>query len=148
MLNEQKGATTHSSLSSSQPSAIGPINMPCKDTSDLIKIVLDQNDCLTDYSFQKFSCGKVIGEEKLLGGKLFGQTATAILEIKLDKFDQEIDLEDDWQHYLALKHLVALQKGLAVLLGHTSGGLEDSCSVEYIKNSPAGLEILARLRPW
>ena len=122
--------------------------MPCDDTSDLIKIVLDKNERLTDYSFQKFSCGKVIGEEKLIGHWLFGQTAAAILEIEPDEFEQELDLEDEMEHYLALKHLIALQKGLAVLLGRTSGGLDDSCSVEYINHSPDGLEMVARLRPW
>jgi NifU-like protein involved in Fe-S cluster formation len=122
--------------------------MPCKDTSELIKIVLDHNERLTDYSFQKFSCGKVVGEENLIGRWLFGRTAAAILAIKLDEFELEIDLEDDLQHYLALKHLVALQKGLAVLLGHNPGGLDDSCAVEYINHSPEGLEMVARLRPW
>jgi NifU-like protein involved in Fe-S cluster formation len=122
--------------------------MPCDDTSDLIKIVLDKNERLTDYSFQKLSCGKVIGEEKLIGQWLFGQTAAAILEIEPDEFEQKLNLEDDMKHYLALKHLIALQKGLAVLLGRTSGGLDDSCSVEYINHSPDGLEMVARLRPW
>jgi NifU-like protein involved in Fe-S cluster formation len=110
--------------------------------------VLDKNERLTDYSFQKLSCGKVIGEEKLIGQWLFGQTAAAILEIEPDEFEQKLNLEDDMKHYLALKHLIALQKGLAVLLGRTSGGLDDSCSVEYINHSPDGLEMVARLRPW
>jgi hypothetical protein len=122
--------------------------MSCKDTSELIKIVLDKNECLTDYSFQKLACGKVVGEEKLVGRWLFGLTAAAILEIKREEFELEIDLEDDLKHYLALKHLVALQKGLAVLLGRTAGGPEDGCSVEYINHSPAGLEMVARLRAW
>jgi len=122
--------------------------MTCRDTSEIIKIVLDPDERLRDYSFQKESCGRLIGEENLIGRWLFGKTAGEILEIDLADFEQLITQEDDLKHFLALKHFVAVQKGLAVLLGRTPGGLEDSCSVEYIDHSPAGLKMVAHLRPW
>ena len=122
--------------------------MVCGDTSELIKIVLDQDERLVDYSFQKESCGRFIGEEDLVGRWLYGKTAAAILEIDLADFEQIIVQEEDLKHFLALKHFIAVQKGLAVLLGRTAGGLDDGCSVEYIDNSPGRLEMLARLRPW
>ncbi|MFO7606493.1 MAG: hypothetical protein R6W72_09365 [Desulfurivibrionaceae bacterium] len=122
--------------------------MVCRDTSELIKIVLDQDERLVDYSFQKESCGRLIGEGDLIGRWLFGKTAAAILDIDLADFERVIVQEDDLKHFLALKHFIAVQKGLAVLLGRTPGGLDDGCSVEYIDNSPAGLEMVARLRPW
>lgn len=122
--------------------------MPCRDTSELIKIVLDNDGRLIDYSFQKESCGRLIGDDNLIGSRLFGKTADAILDIDLADFERLIVREDDLKHFLALKHFVAVQKGLAVLLGRSSGGLDDGCSVEYIENSPSGLEMKARLRPW
>jgi hypothetical protein len=122
--------------------------MVCQDTSELIKIVLDLDERLVDYSFQKESCGRMVGEERLIGPWLFGRKASEILDIDLTDFEQMIVREDDLKHFLAMKHFVAVQKGLAVLLGHNPGGPGDSCSVEYIRNSPEGMEILARLRPW
>jgi len=122
--------------------------MTCRDTSEIIKIVLDPDERLRDYSFQKESCGRLIGEENLIGRWLFGKSADEILEIDLADFEKIVAQENDIKHFLALKHFVAIQKGLAVLLGLTSGGLDDSCSIDYIDHSHAGLEMVARLRPW
>lgn len=122
--------------------------MPCRDTSETIKIILDSDERLVDYSFQKVSCGRLIGEENLIGLWLFGKPASEILEMDLAEFEKLVIQKDDLKHFLALKHFVAVQKGLAVLLGRAAGGLDDSCSIDYIDHSPAGLEMVAHIRPW
>ena len=62
--------------------------MPCKETSSIIKVVLDTDECLKDFSFQKITCSKVVG-----GGIGFKEFCIGrpIAELEYLQFDEVID---------------------------------------------------------
>ncbi len=60
--------------------------MPCDDVGESIRVLLDKDERIIDYSLQKRSCGKAIGEVSLIGRQLYGKTATDILELELEEF--------------------------------------------------------------
>ena len=95
--------------------------MPCKDVTELIRVVLDENDRLKEYVFAKRSCGQGVGAESLLIGQLEGVSLEELLDYSAEKFLSDFPIEDEVEEFLSLKHLFALQGALEVLTGKEPG---------------------------
>jgi hypothetical protein len=106
--------------------------MPCSDVTELIRVVVDSNDVLKDYRFVKRTCGQGVGVDTLLLDQLAGQTVEAILAIEPEAFLEAHPVEDPIEEFLNLKHLIAVQSALEVLIGRARGGPKDICAAAEI----------------
>jgi hypothetical protein len=106
--------------------------MPCKDVTELIRVVLDESDCLKEYVFAKRSCGQGVGAESLLIGQLGGMSLEALLAYTAESFLSEFPIQDELEEFLSLKHLFALQGALEVLTGKEPGRAGDPFAASEI----------------
>jgi hypothetical protein len=120
--------------------------LPCNDVGESVRVLLDNKERIIDYSLQKRTCGKSIGEVSLIGKSLYGRTAKEILELDLEDFLIEAIIQDETQRYLVMKHFLAIQSVLSIYFGRLSGSVENYCTVESIDVGPSNIEILAHLK--
>lgn len=106
--------------------------MPCSDITEIIEVVLDGEDRLKDYVFRKRTCGQGVGAGNLLLGVLGGQSADDILAISPEDFLEAHPVEDPLEEFLGLKHLIAVQSALEVLIGRANGGPGEICAAAEI----------------
>jgi hypothetical protein len=106
--------------------------MPCNDITEIIQVVLDEQDCLKAYTFTKRTCGQGVGVASLLLDQLKGRRVDDILECDAQRFLTDYPVEDELEEFLSLKHLFAVQGALEVLVGRESGGPEDVCAAAEI----------------
>jgi len=90
--------------------------MPCQDLTEILKIKLDQNENLINYSLSKKTCHKSIGTEGLLLGFLIKKSITKIIELKLEEILLKIE-NNPITEYLHKKHLISINKALNVYIG-------------------------------
>jgi hypothetical protein len=119
--------------------------VPCEDITDSLKIHLDKSERVVDYSLKRRTCGRGVGQERLIADWLFGRTASEVLQVTPGEFQQETKTGAGIRHYLALKHFMAVQNALSIVLGRVSGGPDDSCTLDCIDYSQDGIEIRAHL---
>lgn len=100
--------------------------MPCSDVTEVIRVVLDDQDCLEEYVFAKRSCGQGVGAESLLIDQLRGRSLDELLVITADAFLAEFPIPDSVEEFLSLKHLFAIQSALEVLTGKEPGRKGDA----------------------
>ena len=96
--------------------------MPCKDVTELLEVVLDGEDRLKAYKFQKRTCGQGVGAESLLIDQLEGRSLEELLNKTAEDFLTEFPIFDEIEEFLSLKHLFAVQGALEVLTGREPGG--------------------------
>ncbi len=96
--------------------------MPCKDVTELLEVVLDGEDRLKAYRFQKRTCGQGVGAESLLIDQLEGRSLEELLNKTAEDFLTEFPIPDEIEEFLSLKHLFAIQGALEVLTGQEPGG--------------------------
>jgi hypothetical protein len=106
--------------------------MPCSDITETIDVVLDGSDSLKTYSFRKRTCGQGVGVENLLLDILGGKDADEILDITPEYFLETWPAAEDIEEFLGLKHLIAVQSAIAVLMGRASGGPGEICAAAEI----------------
>ena len=106
--------------------------MPCKDVTEIIDVVLDAEDRLKFYSFRKRTCGQGVGVDTLLMDVLGGMEADALLAISPDEFLETWPSAEPIEEFLGLKHLIALQSSIAVLLGQEGGGPGSICATAEV----------------
>lgn len=119
--------------------------MPCSDITEVIEVVLDGQDRLKDYTFKKRTCGQGVGAGNLLIGALGGMPVEALLEISPESFLEQWPVEDPLEEFLGLKHLIAVQSALGVLLGRASGGPREICAAAEIGCEGDDTIIVARI---
>ncbi len=108
--------------------------MPCSNITELMRVVLDEKEQLTDYRFIKQTCGAGVGGEKLLLDVFRGQSAQDILKLDIDAFCDLYPAEDDLMQFLYLKHFTAIHGVLQVYTGRQSGGVGEFCTVSSIRH--------------
>jgi hypothetical protein len=111
--------------------------MPCKDVTELLDVILDENECLKDYAFSKRSCGQGIGTYALIIDQLKGRSLNELLFKTAEEFLTEFPIPDEVEEFLSLKHLFAIQGALEVYTGAESGGVNDAfaaAGIEYGDN--------------
>ena len=119
--------------------------MPCHDITDTLKIQLDHDSRVIQYTLRKRTCGGEVGRESLIGGWLKGQRAEKLLSTRPEAVFQAYPTKSDLGQYLIVKHFLAVQSGLAVMLGRKEGGANDHCSVESIEYGPEGMVLTAQI---
>jgi hypothetical protein len=112
--------------------------MPCDDVTELLRVVLDAEDSLLCYELIKRSCGRAVGERSLLLERWAGTPATALLGLDGDDFAESLEIADDTELVLHMKHFFAVQSGLRVLIGLESGGALDPVRVAAIGSTDSG----------
>ena len=106
--------------------------MPCNDITEIIRVVVDDRDCLTHYAFTKRTCGQGVGVMSLLLDQLAGKHAEEILAIEPAAFLEQNRSEEELEEFLTLKHLIAVQAALEVLTGREAGGPDDVCAAAEV----------------
>jgi hypothetical protein len=119
--------------------------MPCSDVTEVIEVILDEQDRLKEYTFRKRTCGQGVGVGDLLQGILGGMPAEDVLAITPEYFLETWPVEDSLEEFLGLKHLIAVQSALEVLLGKASGGPGELCAAAEIGCEGNDTVILARI---
>lgn len=119
--------------------------MPCSDITEIMDVTVDGRDCLVDYHFRKRTCGQGVGVESLLLGAFQGMPAEELLGISPEVFLDTWPVEDPLEEFLGLKHLIAIQSALAVLLGRESGGPGEICAAAEVSCDGDATTITARI---
>lgn len=119
--------------------------MPCDNITETLKILINHNDCILKYSLRKQTCQGEIGHNFLLGEWIKKYSVQEILKIPLDTFLQQYSTQSITQEYLVLKHFLAIQSGLAVLTGKTSGSKNDFCTIESVAYDAQGILLTAEI---
>lgn len=119
--------------------------MPCSDITEVIEVILDEQDRLKEYTFRKRTCGQGVGSGNLLMEVLSGMPAEELLAMTPDHFLETWPVEDPLEEFLGLKHLIAVQSALEVLLGRASGGPGEMCAAAEIGCEGNDTVILARI---
>ncbi len=120
--------------------------MPCSDLTELIRVVVDDDDRLLDYRFVKRTCGRAVGAESLLRGELAGMTAAGILALTPEAVTEAAIPMPPEEEFLRLKHLFAVQSALEVLLGRADCGPQAQCAAAQIAWESGQTVIDARIR--
>lgn len=106
--------------------------MPCSDITEVLQAVVGDDDRLLRYRFIKRSCGQGVGADMLLENVLVGRTVDEILAIDPQDFMEENPTEEPIEEFLGLKHLIAVQSVLEVLIGRTSGDPAQICATAEV----------------
>ena len=106
--------------------------MPCSDVTEVIEVVVDGKDRLKAYSFRKRTCGQGVGVDSLLLDVLGGMDVEDLLAITPESFLDTWPAAEPIEEFLGLKHLIALQSSLEVLLGRAAGGRGEICAAAEI----------------
>ncbi len=107
--------------------------MPCSDVTELLEVVLDDEDRLKEYTFSKRTCGQGVGAESLLIDQLRGRSLDELLNKTADAFLTEFPIVDPLEEFLSLKHLFAVQGALEVYVGREPGGKADAFAASGIE---------------
>ena len=107
--------------------------MPCEDVTESLQLRLDQDDRLAGYRLLKRTCGRAVGEESLLAMVLAGMHAEELLAMQPEALFDRYEVTSDEEEFLALKHLLALQGAIAVLLGQADGGPNDAVRMAAVR---------------
>ncbi|MCH8205331.1 MAG: hypothetical protein IID09_09210, partial [Candidatus Hydrogenedentes bacterium] len=75
--------------------------MPCKDVTELLEVVLDGEDRLKAYKFQKRTCGQGVGAESLLIDQLEGRSLEELLDKTAEDFLTEFPIFDEIEEFLS-----------------------------------------------
>jgi hypothetical protein len=114
--------------------------------TELIRVVLDEEDRLRDYRFVKRTCGQGVGMDRLIAGVLTGKKTAEILAIAPEDFIASQPATEAIEEFLALKHLIAVQSALEVLTGHSAGRAGDMCAAADISFEDGETVLDARIR--
>ncbi len=109
--------------------------MPCRDITDILEIVIDNNDIIKNYTITKRTCGKDLLTKPSINSLIVGKTADEVLDLNVGKIIKQQKPKTVRKEYLIVKHLVAVRSGLAVMLGKSSGSVEDFCTVVKVEQT-------------
>jgi hypothetical protein len=108
--------------------------MPCSDITEILEVILDENDCLKEYAFAKRTCGQGVGAQALILEHIQSRPLNELLFMTADQFLAEFPIADPDEEFLSLKHLFAIQGALEVYTGAEAGGRHDffaASGIEY-----------------
>ncbi|MBU2524654.1 hypothetical protein KKG71_05695 [Patescibacteria group bacterium] len=116
--------------------------MPCKDLTEILTLTIDTKDRLIDYTLNKKSCSKPIGDQSLLLSLLKNKTTENILNLS-GKDLIPPDEKDFNEIFLFEKHFNAIKHGIKAFLGDKSKSLHQyfRTSVKKIVHSEGSINI-------
>ena len=106
--------------------------MPCDDITEWVELRLNAEDCLNDYSVTKRTCGAEIGNQSFLLELFRGESLVDIMAVEPQALLEQVQVDNETDEFLALKHLFALQETLSSFIGNTSAAPEATCSIAQI----------------
>ena len=112
--------------------------VPCGDVTEVIDLVLDDQDRLRSYALVKRTCGAEIGSSTLIADWLTGLSGSAILHLEDDEVLERFAPPPD-EEFLYVKHLRAVKHALAVLTGERRGREGDPCTTVSVAASDEGV---------
>lgn len=90
--------------------------MPCNNVSDIIDIVLDNEERLVSYCLTKQTCGRSVGDTSMLLSQLKGKTFSSLLLLEAHDVCPEEDYTDVDEFFI-VKHLTALKSAFLAYSG-------------------------------
>lgn len=114
--------------------------MPCNDITEVIRLHIDADDKIYDYTLNKRTCGAEIGQASLLKD-FFGRYALNDISTLDDAsmVEQYADVMLESDEFLYFKHFFAVQEAVRVLLGESAGAAGDACAASTIIAENDGL---------
>jgi len=110
--------------------------MPCNDVTEVIRVEFDAHDRLTDYVYNKRTCGQGVGAGNLLIELLRGKTVEWLRDVDVVELLSDYPIDHELEEFLNFKHMFALQGVAEVLTGKEPGGPKDSCAAADISFDP------------
>jgi hypothetical protein len=123
--------------------------MPCKDTTALMTVRVDHDDCLIGYDYAKLSCDKPIGNGQSFLQYCEGKTIQKILEWEFSQILEELHLQDEESESQFLVYLewLALRSALIQYLGREDDVDTEHFEVASVEHTDQGVEITQVIRP-
>lgn len=121
--------------------------MPCKDSTALVSIVLDRDECVLRFDFSKITCGKTIG-----GGTGFevlcaGRAVAELLEIPFAEFVEKLGARSTEDQFLLYLEWDAFQSAVLQYLGRGESLDAERYQIESILYDENEIEIRQVIRP-
>jgi hypothetical protein len=116
--------------------------VPCKDVTELIRVIIGPDDRLKDYQLRKITCGVSIGSTSRLLGRLHTYTISEILKLGCDSIRYQYAGQSEIEDFLNLKHLFALQMVLETFTGRNGNSV---CKIIEISYGDDGIIIAAEI---
>lgn len=111
--------------------------------SEVIEVVLDNEDRLRSYSFIRQSCDWEVVEPSVVLTRLSGMAARDLLAVAADAFLDGDDETDPDERSMSQRHFHAIQCAVRVLTGQAYGGPDAPCTVAAIRQEANGVAIRA-----
>jgi hypothetical protein len=115
--------------------------MPCDDISAVITVVLDSDERLRYYLFEKITCGKIIPLSNELKARCRGLGIDEIAALRTDDLARELRIEDADARFVLDKELDALQSALANYRGSGPDLDLSRYKIESILHAPDSITI-------
>ena len=107
--------------------------MPCSDVTEEIRVVLDKDERLAEYSLKKRTCGRSIGAPAVIAEELYGLDTDYILSGEDDLLLGEKANARRARKFIALKHLFAVRSALAAYRGLEGEFWKSVCAIAGIE---------------
>lgn len=107
--------------------------MPCDEISEVITVVLDREERLRYFLFEKMTCGKIVPLSGKLNDHCRGMDLDALDALDLDAAVRSLGVSDEETFFLVEKELDALQSVVANYRGSERGFDPDRYRIESIE---------------
>ena len=123
--------------------------MPCKDTTALMTVRVDHDDCLINYDYAKISCDKSIGKGQSFQKYCEGKSIQQILDWEFFQILEDLQLSDEESESQFLVYLEwsALRSALIQYLGAEDDVDTEHFEVASIEHTDQKVEIIQVIRP-
>ena len=121
--------------------------MPCKDTTSLMIVNLDHDNRLVDFTFNKVTCSKDIGEGVQYRDLCAGKTAQYVLELAFDTVLEKLNLVETEEQFLVYLQWDALRSALFQYLGKEGQVDEERYQIASVEYDEDGVCIHQVIRP-
>ena len=107
--------------------------MPCDDISATITVVLDKEERLRYYLFEKLTCGKIIPLSQEMQAHCKGMSIDALAALRLEELVRALGVADEDSFFVLDKELDALQSAIANYRGSDPSLDLDRYKIESIE---------------
>jgi hypothetical protein len=115
--------------------------MPCDEISEVVTVVLDGNERLHYFLFEKITCGKIVPLSGRLNDFCRGMGLDAIDALDLDGVVRALGVADEETFFLVEKELDALQSAVANYRGAERGFDPERYKIESVEHGPDSVTI-------
>ena len=121
--------------------------MPCKDTTSLMIVNLDHDNRLVDFTYNKVTCSKEIGEGVEYRDLCVGKNVQDVLELAFDTVLEKLNLVETEEQFLVYLQWDALRSALFQYLGKEEGVDEERYQIASVEYDEDGVSIHQVIRP-